>query len=270
MPLVGYLFVSGDGPGAQGKGHRRDRHGRGGALLRLRGDRLLRIASPLGPRDDDPSLQLDQRGFAARSRGPVGRPVVDHDVPVRNRHLGAHSPLFDRLHARRKGLPQVLLVPEPLRVLHADVGPRQQSAAHLRGLGRRGGLLVLAGELLLHQGQRRLGRQEGLPLQPGRRLRTAGRDVPALPLHPHTHLRRHLSRRRHALTHGGDADSARSAARGHRQERPDSALQLVARRHGRPDPGLGPHPRRDHGDRGGVPARAHVAGARDVAPTRAA
>ena len=47
--------------------------------------------------------------------------------------------------------------------------------------------------------------------------------------------------------HGHDCDHA-AAAGGHRQERPVAALRLVARRHGRPDTGLGPDPCRDDGD----------------------
>ncbi len=44
--------------------------------------------------------------------------------------------------------------------------------------------------------------------------------------------------------------------RGLRQERPVPAAHVAARRHGGSHPGVGAHPRRHHGDRGGVPDRA--------------
>ena len=100
----------------------------------------------------------------------------------------------------------------------------------------------------------RLGREEGLPLQPRGRLRSAGGDVPALPLHPHPDLPRDLPPRRHAVADDRDADGARVAARRDRQERADPALQLAARRDGGPDPGVRAHPRRDHGDGRCLPA----------------
>ena len=46
-----------------------------------------------------------------------------------------------------------------------------------------------------------------------------------------------------------------AAARRLRQVRPGAAAVLARRRDGGPDPGLGPHPRRDHGDRGRLPDR---------------
>ena len=50
---------------------------------------------------------------------------------------------------RRPRLPQVLPLPEPLRVLDAAPRPRRQPALHLRRLGGRRGLLVLAGRVLV-------------------------------------------------------------------------------------------------------------------------
>ena len=49
---------------------------------------------------------------------------------------------------------------------------------------------------------------------------------------------------RHAV-----ADHAAAVHRRHRQVGADSALRLAAGRDGRPDAGVGPHPRRDHGHR---------------------
>ena len=56
---------------------------------------------------------------------------------------------------------------------------------------------------------------------------------------------------RHAV-----ADHAAAVHRRDRQVRADSALRLAAGRDGRPDAGVGPHPRRDDGDRGRLHDRA--------------
>ena len=53
----------------------------------------------------------------------------------------------------------------------------------------------------------------------------------------------------------GHRDRAAAAARRVRQVRPVPAAGLAARRHGGPDPGLGAHPRRDHGHRRRLPDR---------------
>ena len=164
-------------------------------------------------------------------------------------------PLLGGLHARRAGprLLPLLLLPEPLHVRHADPGPRLQPAGALRRLGGRRAVLLPADRLLLREGLVRVGRQEGLHRQPHRRLRLPAGDL----------LR---------LLHASGPSSSTGLCRGHgdrppptssraaatiiglllfvgamRQVGPDSALRLAARRHGRPDPGLGPDPRRHHG-----------------------
>jgi hypothetical protein len=71
-------------------------------------------------------LLVDQRGHPARAGRPAGGPALDHDVPLRDRDLGLDPSLLDWLHARREGLPQVLPVPEPLRLLDAAPGTGQQ------------------------------------------------------------------------------------------------------------------------------------------------
>ena len=71
--------------------------------------------------------------------------------------------------------------------------------------------------------------------------------------------------RRHADPDDRDVRRLDVAARRDRQERADPALQLAARRHGGPDARVGADPRRHDGDRRGLPAGAHVTGARAVA-----
>ena len=70
-------------------------------------------------------------------------------------------------------------------------------------------------------------------------------------------------RRRTAAGRGhADRDRAAAAARRVRQVGTGAAAVLARRRHGGPHPGLGAHPRRDHGHRRRVPDRAVRAGVR--------
>ena len=98
-----------------------------------------------------------------------GPPLPGHDAGG----LGCllrHPHLLRGLHARRSGLPPLLHLPEPFRLLHAHPGRRQQLPAHVRGLGGRGALLLLPDRLLVRE-EIRLGRgQEGLYRQPDRGL----------------------------------------------------------------------------------------------------
>ena len=119
-------------------------------------------------------------GTLARARGPARRPALDHDVPLRHRDLGADPPLLDRLHARREDYRKFFLYLNLFvfsMLLLVLANNLVLTFVGWEGVGR---LLVLAGELLLRPRHRGLGRQEGLHLQPRRRRRAAGRDVPAL------------------------------------------------------------------------------------------
>ena len=63
-------------------------------------------------------------------------------------------------------------------------------------------------------------------------------------------------------------DRPDAAARRLRQVRPGAAAVLARGRDGGPDPGLGPHPRGDHGDRGRVPDRPLRRDLQRAPPTR--
>ena len=130
-----------------------------------------------------------------------------------------------------------------------------QLPAHLPGLGRRGPVLVPA-HLVLVRARHRGGRgQEGVRHQPGRRLRVHARDVLDHREVRNARLRRDRPR---GVSHDErDRHRGRAAAvpRRDRQERPDPAVPLAARRDGGPDAGLGAHPRRDDGHRRRVPRR---------------
>ena len=141
-----------------------------------------------------------------RSADPVAAPPrspVVADDPGRHRHRLADPHLLDRLHARgeRQRVRALLLVPEPVRRVHARAGARRQLPGDVRRLGRRRPLLLPADRLLVQEevGGRR--RQEGVHRQPHRRLRLHPRDAADL---------RDL---RHARLPGGRGRGRRSARR---------------------------------------------------------
>ncbi len=182
------------------------------------------------------------------------RPAVGGDDPRHHRHRLADPHLLDRVHARRgrQRVRALLLVPEPVRRVHARAGARLELPGDVRRLGGRRPLLVPADRLLVQEevGVRR--RQEGVRRQPDRRLRVHPRHARAVRAVRHARLPGH--RRGGGAAAAGDRRSAsldRDAAalhRRHRQVGADSALHLAARRDGRPDAGVGPDPRGDDGD----------------------
>ena len=116
-----------------------------------------------------------------------------------------------------------------------------------------GPLLVPADRLLVPEevGVRR--RQEGVHRQPHRRLRVHARRAAALRRGSARSTSRRSRARSSALAPGDDVrhDLAHHAAAVRRRDRQvgaDSALRLAARRDGRPDAGVGAHPRGDDGD----------------------
>ena len=183
------------------------------------------------------------------------RSAVVGDDSGHHRHRLADSHLLDRLHARgdRQRVRALLLVPEPVRRVHAGAGARRELPGAVRRLGRRRPLLVPADRLLVQKksaadaGKKAfiVNRIGDFAFILGMRaaLRTFGSlDFQHIastvgPLPPEADLRHDL---------GGDAAAVH---RRHRQVRADSALRLAARRDGRPDAGLRAHPRGDDGDR---------------------
>ena len=208
---------------------------------------------------------------AGRRPGPVRRlrdRLAVGDLPAGHHRRRARDPrLLDRLHARRRRVRALLRAPEPVRRLDADPGPGGLARAALHRLGRRGRLLLPAHRLLVPPDGERRRRPEGLHRQPDRRRRLPARELPGRGDVRHPDDRRGQRRRRHVRLRRGRARHDRAAlpARRHRQERAAAAPRLAARRDGGPHPGLGAHPRRDHGHRGRVPDRAPQPALRDDA-----
>ena len=177
-------------------------------------------------------------------------------MPFHHRRGGTHPPLLDWLHARRRRVPPVLRLPQPIRLLHAGPGARRQPAPHFPGVGRGRCLLLPADLVLVHRrGQRHSG-QEGVRDEPDRRLGIHGRHLPYL---LHVWVDRLRGRPgHHGGRHGSYLDSdghCRDALRGgHRQVGPVPALPVAARRYGRSDTRLSTDPRRHHGHLGHLPA----------------
>ena len=189
-------------------------------------------------------------------------------------HIYSTGYMHDETGQRVRAL---LLVPEPLRLVHAGAGARRQLPGDVRRLGRRRPLLVPADRLLVHEEVGRRRRQEGVHRQPHRRLRVHPRDAADV-----RDLRRRSTSRSVAAAAAARAprdgrlgrDDHRDAAavpRRDRQVGADSALRLAAGRDGRPDAGLGADPRGDDGhgrrlhdrpERRALRARADHAGGR--------
>ena len=148
-------------------------------------------------------------GDFTRRLHAAARSAVGGDDSRRHRHRLADSHLLDRVHARgdRLGVRALLLVPEPVRRVHARARARLELPGDVRRLGRRRPLLVPADRLLVSEevGVRR--RQEGVHRQPHRRLRVHPRRAAAVrPL-------------RHARLPGDRARASRRSARRRRSAR---------------------------------------------------
>ena len=185
----------------------------------------------------------------------AARPVVGADDPGRHRHRFSDSRLFDGLHDRGRAarVRALLRVPEPLRRVHAAARARRQLRRDVRRLGRRGPVLVPAHRLLVQEAGRR-------PM-PARRRSSSTASATWRSCWACCWRSRSSGPSNFSELSGGDCGAAGGhalrrrvgdcAAALHRRDRQvgaDSVIRLVARRDGGSDAGLGPHPRRDHGD----------------------
>jgi hypothetical protein len=106
---------------------------------------------------------------------------------------GAH--LHHRLHARRSGLPALLQLHRAVHLLHADAGDGEQLPAAVLRLGGGGPGVLPADRLLVQARERDLRQHEGLPGQPGRRLRLPARHRRHADVLRQPGLRRRVRRR---------------------------------------------------------------------------
>ena len=201
------------------------------------------------------NLYLVDIGRPAPGQGVAAhRPAFGDDGAVRHGREHAHPPVLDRLHEARRGLPQVLLVPEPVRVLDVAARPRRQPPVHLRRLGGCRGMLLLARRVLVRAGHRSERGQEGLHLQPDRRRRVPARDVPHLLQDGIAAVHRHLQPPRVVRPGSTDGGLPASFPWCGRKVRADPTVPMARRRHGRPDSGIRPDPCGDDGHFGCLPA----------------
>ena len=192
--------------------------------------------------------------------GHLRRPALGLHGPRRHRRLDPDPPLLVRVHAVRRGLPALLQLPQLLRLLDAAAGPRRQLRPPDRRLGVRRVRLLRADQLLVPADDRDQRRDEGVRDQRRRRHRPRPRRLPDLPRTRHLRIRRGLRQGAGSVQHqrvDGDRDLPAAAGRRLRQVGPAPAPHLAAGRDGRPDPGLGPDPRGDDGDRRRLPDRPH-------------
>ena len=131
-------------------------------------------------------------------RGPrrlPGRPPDRDDDGGGDLRLADGAHLHHRLHGRGPRLPALLRLHRAVHLRDADAGDEQQLPAAVLRLGSGGPGLVPADRLLVQAAERDLRQPQGLPGQPGRRLRLpAGhrrRDV----LARHAGLRHRLRQR---------------------------------------------------------------------------
>src|SRR5437773_4478125 len=156
-----------------------------------RGFRPLRVGklAAYTSADENPSYGETRNLDCSRNRFPrrfffLSRPALHGDDPGGHRRGVPDPRLLGRIHGARGRLLPLLLVFEPLHVLHAHSGALQQLSADVCGLGGRGPGVVPSDWVLLHErfgGERR---KKSVHREPDRRLWFSYRDVPAVPKVP--------------------------------------------------------------------------------------
>ena len=119
-----------------------------------------------------------------------------------------------------------------------------------------------ADRLLVHAADGDLRQPEGVPRQPRRRLRLPAGHRPDPGAASARSTMRPYFRKPLQMQDRHHPDLHPAVRRRDGQERAVPAARLAARFDGRPDADLGADPRRDHGDRGHLHGRAHVAAVR--------
>ena len=150
---------------------------------------------------------------------------------------------------------EVLRLPEPLRLLDADAGAGRQPARHLPRLGGRRRLLLLPHLVLVHASDANAsaGKKAFVTNRIGDWGFMVAMFLTFAAVGSLDYAERARRRRRSIAPVTATAIALLLFLGAVRQVGPAPALRLAARRHGRPHPGLGAHPRRHHGHRRRVP-----------------
>ena len=151
----------------QGRAHRH--HPRRIDLLHLLGHGADAGAGRRPLRRHD--LRMGHHRWPAHGGRLPGRWPHRDDDGGRHLRLADGARLHHRLHGRRPGLPALFLVHLAVHLLDVDAGDEQQLPAAVLRLGGGGPGVLPADRLLVQAADGDLRQHEGLPGQPGRRLR---------------------------------------------------------------------------------------------------
>ena len=267
LPLAGFLVLALVGRRLSARGRRRRRRRARSALSAVAGDRCVALgflaAPPAGSAYHADALDLDAASAASTPAIAFYLDALSL-VMIAGRHLRRlpDPPLLGRVHGRRRGLQPLLRLHEPVRRLDADPGAGRQPAAALPGLGRRRPVQLPADRLLVPATR---------PTAARRARRSSSRASATRPWPIGLFLLftslgtldiQELMRAGRAAVAGrlgaGRRRGRAAAGRRGRQVGPAAAADLAARRHGRPDAGQRPDPRRHDGDRRRLPDRPHA------------
>ena len=228
--------------------------------LRRRGRRVRsgRGGEPRRPLAHVDGVHLARGRLVRRGDADPRRSRLAHDDADHHRRRWPDRLVLDGLHeGRGRGAP-LLRVHGAVRVLDAHARDGRQPAAAARRLGARRARLLPPDRLLPRPARSGGCGQEGIHHECDRRRRDGPGLLPADREDRLAGLLDHIRGRlgRAALIEHGEPRRARTARRRDREVGPAPAPHLAARRDGRADAGLGPHPRRDDGDRRRLPDRA--------------
>ena len=159
------------------------------------------------------------------------------DHPRHHRRRRADPPVRDRLHRRRSASRSLLLLPQPLRVLHADAGPGGQLPPAVPRVGGRRAVLLPADRLLVRRVENaEAAKKAFITTRIGDTLMLVGLAAHRRPGSARSTSRSSSARPPPVLTKdAATVDRAAAVRRRDRQVGADPAARVAARRDGGPD-----------------------------------